>query len=90
MQVSLEDALDIKSGFRIVLTFLENRFFQNLQLEKNIRYLEDGTFEITTVGPEWNPGQVGRTARAGPQATRLFVRRYRLSLAKDKVILMLD
>jgi len=62
--VSLEDALDIKSGFRIVFTFLENRFFPNLQLEKSIRYLEDGTYEITTVGPQWNPGQVSRKAHA--------------------------
>ena len=57
-QVSVEDAPDIKSGFKIVLTFLENRFFRNTQLEKNIRYLEDGTFEISSVGPQWNSGEV--------------------------------
>ncbi len=57
-QVSVEDAPDIKSGFKIVFTFLENRFFRNTQLEKNISYLEDGTFEISSAGPQWHAGQV--------------------------------
>ena len=54
----VEEAPDIKSGFKIVLTFLENHFFQNTVLEKDIRYLEDGSYEITTIGPQWQPGQV--------------------------------
>ncbi|EIE19346.1 NAP-domain-containing protein [Coccomyxa subellipsoidea C-169] len=56
-EVSVEDAPDIKSGFKIVFTFLENRFFRNTQLEKNISYLEDGTFEISSAGPQWHAGQ---------------------------------
>lgn len=54
----VEEAPDIKSGFKIVFTFLENHFFQNTVLEKDIRYLEDGSYEITTIGPQWQPGQV--------------------------------
>lgn len=57
-QMLVEEAPDIKSGFKIVFTFLENHFFQNTVLEKDIRYLEDGSYEIKTTGPQWQPGQV--------------------------------
>ncbi|CAL8468334.1 g7874 [Coccomyxa elongata] len=57
VEMLVEEAPDIKSGFKIVFTFLENHFFQNTVLEKDIRYLEDGSYEIKTTGPQWQPGQ---------------------------------
>ena len=69
-KVSVEDAPDIKSGFKIVLTFLENRFFQNTQLEKNISYLEDGTFEISSIGPQWKSGEVTHLLISHPSCQR--------------------
>ncbi|BDA43714.1 probable NAP1-related protein 1 [Coccomyxa sp. Obi] len=57
VEILVEEAPDIKSGFKIVFTFLENHFFQNTVLEKDIRYHEDGSYEIKTIGPQWQPGQ---------------------------------
>lgn len=62
-QVNVEDEPDIKSGFTITFFFEENPYFDNTQLQKKIRYMEDGTTEITSVPPKWLPGKVSNVHR---------------------------
>ena len=58
VQVVVEDAPDIKSGYSIIFHFGENPYFSNATLEKHYAYHDDGTAEITSAAPDWYPGHV--------------------------------
>ena len=58
LQIVVEDAPDIKSGYSLQFRFAQNPFFSNAILEKRCAFYDDGTAEITGTQPDWYPGKV--------------------------------
>ncbi|KAK9819582.1 hypothetical protein WJX81_008658 [Elliptochloris bilobata] len=68
-EVDISDSPDIKSGFTVTFRFMEgNVLFQNQELRKEYRFMEDGRLMVTGTAVEWlqelaeeeQPGPSGR------------------------------
>lgn len=59
MQLDIEDFPDIRKGFKIVLRFTKNKFFENTELTKTMEFnLNAGTAETKCTPINWHDGQV--------------------------------
>lgn len=56
-EVDVEDAEDIKSGYKIVFKFSPNPFFSNTKLEKSLKFADDASLTIEGDVPLWKPGK---------------------------------
>lgn len=54
--VDVEENADVKSGYRLRLTFSPNPFFRNAHVEKRLSWLEDGELTMRTTELAWKPG----------------------------------
>jgi len=56
-ELNVEDHDDVKSGFKISLTFDPNPFFKNTALSKEFRYDKDGNLTVIPTPIEWKEGK---------------------------------
>lgn len=56
-ELNVEDHDDVKSGFKISLTFDPNPFFKNKVLSKEFRYDKDGNLTVFPTPIEWKEGK---------------------------------
>ncbi|GMH39654.1 hypothetical protein BSKO_07552 [Bryopsis sp. KO-2023] len=55
-EVLVEDAEDMKSGFKIVFKFGPNPFFKDRELLKTVAFSEEGTVTVDGTPPQWLEG----------------------------------
>jgi len=56
-ELTVEDHDDVKSGYKISLTFDPNPFFKNNVLSKEFRYDKDGNLTVIPTPIEWKEGK---------------------------------
>jgi len=56
-ELNVEDHDDVKSGFKISLTFDPNPFFKNSTLSKEFRYDKDGNLTVIPTPIDWKEGK---------------------------------
>lgn len=63
-QLNVQMEEDIKSGYRITLSFRENPFFSNAELYKELKYADDGELSTSASMVQWKEGNAPPDAAA--------------------------
>jgi len=69
-ELNVEDFDDVKSGFKITLTFDSNPYFKNKTLAKTFQYDDEGILTVTPTKIEWKEGMDLTTRDKGKEGNK--------------------